>query len=87
MSLLKERTVLNNTRYGPGIWSLQGIYGVDDSGRRGAGTTPEEAIDNAIEASKLDDPRERREHWNKTFKTLHQIVSDTPSNLSEDNNK
>jgi hypothetical protein len=52
LSFLLERGVLN--RYDNGVWRLRGIYGVDDSGLKGAGRTPEEALDNAIVAVNLD---------------------------------
>lgn len=50
LGLLIDRGVIH--RYPSGTWVLRGIYGVDDSGLRGAGTTPEQAIDNAIIAAK-----------------------------------
>ena len=49
LAFLIERGVIH--QYDNGTWVLRGIYGVDDSGLRGAGTTPEQALDNAITAS------------------------------------
>jgi hypothetical protein len=69
MALLIDHGVLTNSRYPNGVWSLQGIYGIDDSGLRGAGRTAEEAIDNAIAAAKLD-PADKLTHWRATHETL-----------------
>lgn len=49
LELLLEKGVLH--QYTEHTWVLRGIYGVDDSGMRGVGTSPEMAIDNAIKAS------------------------------------
>lgn len=69
MALLIDRGVLTNKRYSTGVWSLQGIYGVDDSGLRGAGTSPEEAIDNAILAARLN-PADALTHWRDTHEQI-----------------
>lgn len=63
LAFLLERGVLD--QYSNGIWRLRGIYGVDDSGLKGAGRTPEEAIDNAIVAVNLD-PASAEKFWSKS---------------------
>lgn len=50
LRLLIKRGVVH--QYENGTWVLRGIYGVDDSGLRGAGKTPNEAIDNAMMAER-----------------------------------
>lgn len=69
LGFLIERGVLTDKRYHNGTWSLQGIYGVDDSGLRGAGLSPEEAIDNAIVMANLD-PEASRKFWSETHVAL-----------------
>ena len=69
LGLLIERGVLTNTRYSNGTWVLQGIYGVDDSGIRGAGLNPEQAIDNAIVAHGLD-PATAAKFWQDTHNAI-----------------
>lgn len=69
LGFLIERGVLTDKRYRNGTWSLQGIYGVDDSGLRGAGRTPEEALDNAIVAVNLE-PTAARKFWSDTHAAL-----------------
>ena len=61
---LLERGVL--AQYPNGTWVLRGIYGVDDSGLRGAGRTPEEALDNAVVAARLLTTKEREQLWQDT---------------------
>ena len=73
MALLIDRGVLTDRRYSNGTWSLQGIALVDDSGLRGAGRTPEEAIDNAIEMARLN-PNDRRTKWRETHEQIAQEV-------------
>ena len=70
LGLLIERGVLTDKRYPNGTWALRGIYGVDDSGLRGAGRTPEEAIDNAIVAQSLD-PEAFQKFWATTHEALN----------------
>ena len=69
LGFLIERGVLTDKRYNNGTWSLQGIYGVDDSGLRGAGRTPEEALDNAMIAVNLD-PQAKEKFWRETHAAL-----------------
>lgn len=69
IGFLIERGVLTEKRYRNGTWSLQGIALVDDSGLRGAGRTPEEALDNAIVASSLD-PEAAANFWRATNEAL-----------------
>lgn len=70
LNMLIEKGVLNNTRYNNGTWVLQGMYGIDDSGLMGAGTSPEQAIDNAIMMSSMtvDDAEKFRQKINKGIK-------------------
>lgn len=63
LSFLLDRGVLH--RHKNGVWRLRGIYGVDDSGLKGAGRTPEEALDNAIVAVNLD-PVAAEKFWQKS---------------------
>ncbi len=51
LTMLIDRGVIH--QYPNGTFVLRGIYGVDDSGLRGAGTSPEQAIDNAIIAARV----------------------------------
>ena len=69
LGLLIERGVLTNQRYAEGTWCLRGIYGVDDSGLKGAGRTPEEAVSNAILAQSLD-PKTAMKFWSDTHLAL-----------------
>lgn len=77
LGFLIERGVLTDKRYNNGTWSLQGIYGVDDSGLRGAGRTPEEAIDNAMVAVNLNSVEAQR-FWSQT----HAALAPTPQPLA-----
>jgi hypothetical protein len=63
LSFLLDRGVLH--RHDNGAWRLRGIYGVDDSGLKGAGRTPEEALDNAIVAVNLD-PTAAAKFWRES---------------------
>jgi hypothetical protein len=71
LGFLIEKGVLTNKRYNNGVWCLRGVYGVDDSGLRGAGRNPEEAIDNAIIADGLDIIRAEK-FWNTTHQSINQ---------------
>lgn len=79
VNLLIDRGVLKNKRYSNGTWSLQGIYGVDDSGLRGAGLSPEQAIDNAIVMSRIiPNTKEWDKKWTETFDAIRSgIATDT----------
>lgn len=77
LGFLIEKGVLTDARYGNGTWCLRGVYGVDDSGLKGAGRTPEEAIDNAITATSLD-PVAADRFWSAT----HQAFALTPMPLT-----
>ena len=68
---LIERGVITNTRYDNGTWVMRGIYGVDDSGLKGAGISPEQAIDNAIIAHGLDQ-KSSNEFWKETHAAIVQ---------------
>lgn len=68
---LIERGVITNTRYDNGTWVMRGIYGVDDSGLKGAGISPEQAIDNAIIAHGLDQ-KSSDEFWKETQAAITQ---------------
>ena len=76
LAFLIEKGVLTNQRYSNGTWVLRGVYGVDDSGLKGAGRTAEEAIDNAIIANQLD-PAAAGKFWQQTHEA---IASETSSN-------
>ncbi|MDP2074601.1 hypothetical protein [Hydrogenophaga sp.] len=69
LGFLIEKGVLTNKRYDNGTWILRGVYGVDDSGLKGAGRTPEEALDNAIIAAQLD-PVAAGKFWQDTHAAL-----------------
>ena len=69
LGFLIERGVLTDKRYGSGTWCLRGVYGVDDSGLKGAGRSPEEALDNAIVATNLD-PGAAQKFWSETHAAL-----------------
>jgi hypothetical protein len=51
LDLLIDRGVIY--RYQNQTWVLRGIYGVDNSGLRGAGPTIAQCLDNAIEAARV----------------------------------
>lgn len=74
LAFLIEKGVLTNQRYSNGTWVLRGVYGVDDSGIKGAGLTPEQAIDNAIIANQLD-PAAASKFWQKT----HEVIASEQS--------
>lgn len=69
LGFLIERGVLTDKRYGTGTWCLRGVYGVDDSGLKGAGRSPEEALDNAIVAANLD-PVAAQKFWSEPHAAL-----------------
>jgi hypothetical protein len=77
LGFLIERGVLTDQRYRNGTWCLRGIYGVDDSGLKGAGRTPEEAIDNAIVAANLD-PVAAEKFWQQTHEAIAGQQSERP---------
>ena len=69
-----ERGVLTNRRYSNGTWVLRGIYGVDDSGIKGAGLSAEEAVDNAIIANALDHVAADK-FWQATHSALREALA------------
>lgn len=74
---LIERGVITNTRYHNGTWVMRGIYGVDDSGLKGAGISPEQAIDNAIIAHGLGQ-KSSDEFWKETQAAITQQPAQKP---------
>lgn len=74
VGFLIEKGVLTNKRYSNGTWVLRGVYGVDDSGLKGAGSTPEQAIDNAITVHQLLSPEAIEKFWRDTHTAMNQQI-------------